>query len=115
MVQQHCGLTLGDVGARGVLAAYDEALELVAAEGVRRGGDGCDGSDEEDDESSDERGGGPALRVFDELVRRWDAPLPMGLLRALHPAPPPPPPPQGDDALVMPADDEGEADARPRG
>jgi hypothetical protein len=32
-------------------------------------------------------GGGVALVVFDELVERWEAPLPMRLLRALHDPP----------------------------
>ena len=58
-----------EIGARGVLAAYEEAEALVR---------------EEDDDDEEEEGGGVARTVFDALVRRWEAPIPMRLLRALQ-------------------------------
>ena len=60
-----------EIGARGVLAAYEEAEALVREE-------------EEDDDDEEEEGGGVASTVFDALVRRWEAPIPMRLLRALQ-------------------------------
>ena len=61
-----------EIGARGVLAAYEEAETLVREE------------EEDDDDEEEEEGGGVARTVFDALVRRWEAPIPMRLLRALQ-------------------------------
>jgi hypothetical protein len=77
-----------DLGAAGVLAAFDEAGSLLSDEG---------------DGNHDSARAQQCMRAFDELVRRWEAQVPTGLLRLLHglgsapaPAPPAPmPPPPG--------------------
>ena len=64
-------MSVREIGARGVLAAYDEVEALIRDE-------------EEEEDGEEEEGGGVARRVFDALVHRWEAPLPMRLLRALQ-------------------------------
>jgi len=72
-------MSVREIGARGVLAAYDEAEALIRDDDEEE-----DGEEEEAEEEAEEEGGGVARRVFDALVRRWEAPLPMRLLRALQ-------------------------------
>ena len=103
------GLALADIAASGVLAAFDEARAIL-------------GELRDAPTPPAAREGRPppasicvALAVFDELVRRWDAQVPMGLLRALHEAAMPPA--EGSPtALLQPDDGEqvGELVARLR-
>ena len=94
------GLELADVGGRAVLAAFDEAEAMLCerAEGEpgdsSPGGSAGDSSGDSagDSADSDSLGSSPApLRVFDALVRRWQAQVPLGLLRALQDVAAPPP------------------------
>ena len=71
MMSEH-GWLLSEVAARGVLDAYVEVEGLLVQAEEARAPEG-----ESDGDGSDE------LRIMDEMVRRWEAPIPMMLLRAL--------------------------------
>ena len=71
-------LELADVAARGVLVAFEEVMPII--DELR-----LDAPPESTQELG-RAGGNCALAVFDELVRRWEAHVPMGLLRALQDA-----------------------------
>ena len=80
-------MDLSDAGARAVLAAFDEAETLLSeallCEGNADGG-GSDGSAVDSAGGSGDSGDSQELlRVFDELVRRWQAQVPP--LRASNP------------------------------
>jgi hypothetical protein len=83
-------LELGDVAAQGVLAAYDEAEALCAEslcmEALCRGREGAPALGAAACGLAAPTADGRralAASVFDELVRRWEAHVPMSLLRML--------------------------------
>ena len=86
------GYALAEVGGQAVLAAFAEAEELLRQAACRAAS--RDDSSGASTHSEEQQAAGPdgavPLAVFDELVRRWDAPVPMGLLRVLQGAATPP-------------------------
>ena len=103
MVQR--GWRLEELAAQGVLAALAEAEEVIKEmaeemaeemnddDQMMKGDAGEEDGEQDEQMDNGEDGGGGGdrglgLRVFDELVRRWDAPVPMSLLLMLQGAKP---------------------------
>ena len=99
------GYSITEVGAQAVLAAFDEVESMmtgsVAEVDVQRAADerpAAEGSTEAPEQPKAEVAEEPELaaraarvsdavmELFDELVRQWEAQVPMGLLRALQEA-----------------------------